>query len=301
MHGGRTTRRPLVSQAPGHGPEWRCGWLPASKRADMCPASTLSDACRRDGFRVFPNLIDPTEAAQFAAELCRISGLRTNDNSAVRGGQRSPFYRHGGVAANPSLWPLLMHRHIIAAVAEVLDAPPKCLPGIDTIGMHASETDPHRDASPGELPALAQAPFETEYPVVRVILYPNSPGERFGCLPGSHRQPGRPRDLAEAAPDAWRWLVLRSCDALVFDPRIVHAGAPITNPKPMMITTYGADGPCALQTYFHARIKTAQLGFTDAPNELLHRLASVGILLRGVTEQANWEYFSTVWAAPVCA
>lgn len=206
---------------------------------------------RDDGFRVFRDLISPTEAAHFAAELGRISGLQANANSAVRAGQRLAFYRHGGVAANPSLWPLLMHPHIIAAVAEVLDAPPKCLPGIDTIGMHASETDAHRDASPSELPTLAQAPFEAEYPVARVILYPNSPGERFGCLPGSHRQAGRSRDLAEAAPDAWRWLVLRSADALVFDPRLVHAGAPITNPKPMMIATYGVDGPCALQTYFH--------------------------------------------------
>jgi hypothetical protein len=194
-----------------------------------------------------------------------------------------------------------MHPHIIAAVAEVLDAPPKCLPGIDTIGMHASETDAHRDASPSELPALAQAPFEGEYPVARVILYPNSPGERFGCLPGSHQQAGRSRDLTEAAPNEWRWVVLRSGDALVFDPRLVHAGAPITNPKPTMIATYGVDGPCALQTYFHARIRTAQLGFADAPAELLHLLASEGILLHGVTEPANWEYFSAVWASPARA
>ena len=260
--------------------------------------SPPGDAYRTDGFRVFRDLISSTEAAHFAAELGRISGLQANDYSTVRGGRRPAFYRNGGVASNLSLWPLLTHPRIFAAVADVLGAPPKCLPGIDTIAMHASETDAHRDASPSELPALAQAPFESEYPVARVILYPNSPGERFGFLQGSHRQVGRPRDLVEAAAETWRWVVLRSADALVFDPRLVHAGAPITNPKPMVIATYGADGPAALQTYFHARVKTAQLGFANAPAGLLHLLASDGILLNGVTEQANWEYFSAVWASP---
>lgn len=258
-------------------------------------SALAGEVYRADGFQVFRELISPTEAAHLAGELSRISGLQANDHSAVRAGRRSAFYRHGGIAANPSLWPLLLHPRVIAAVAETLDGPPKCLPGIDTIGMHASEIDAHRDVSPSELPALAQTPFEPGHPVTRMILYPNSPGERFGCLPGSHRQARRPRDVAEAASDAWRWVVLRSGDALVFDPRLIHAGAPITNPKPMVITTYGVDGPGALQTYFHARIKTAQLGFADAPAQLLHLLASRGLLLHGVTEQANWEHCSTVW------
>ena len=161
--------------------------------------------------------------------------------------------------------------------------------------MHASETEPHRDASPAELPVLAAEPFIEFYPVVRVILYPNSPGERFGCLPGSHLRAGRPRDLTDAAPAEWRWVELRAGDAVLFDPRLVHAGAPVSRPKPMMIVTYGADGPWSLQTYFHARIKTARLGFERPPPSLLGVLAERDLLLDGVTDQANWDHFLKVW------
>jgi hypothetical protein len=254
-------------------------------------------AYERHGFHLVRDLIDPAEAAVFSAELEHISGLPADDHAPVLTGHSRPFYRHGGVAASPGLWPLLVNRRLVATVAQLLDAEPKCLPGIDTISMHASEIEPHRDASPNELPALADAPFARIYPVARVILYPNSPGERFGCLPGSHRQAGRPSQLIAAGGDTWKWNILRSGDGVVFDPRLVHAGAPLTNPKPMVILTYGVDGPHALQTYFHARIKTPNLGFTDPPDDLVQLLIRERLLLDGVTQPVNWDHFSAVWKA----
>ncbi|MGH3516284.1 MAG: hypothetical protein ACRDQ7_02465 [Haloechinothrix sp.] len=256
---------------------------------------TPEDAYRLDGYTHLPDLLDPSEAHAIATVLARLSGLATDDCASVLTGQREPFYQHGGVAAHPDLWPLLTHPGITKAVAAVLQDAPKCLPGIDTIGMHIAETDPHRDASPEELPALGDKPYDTDYPVVRVILYPTSPGARFGLLPGSHRQPGSCADLTANNPDAWRWVTISGGDALLFDPRLVHAGAALSNPKPMIILTYGIDGPHALQTYFHARIKTAQLGFTDPRPDLAHHLEDAQLLLSGIQDQANWRTFASVW------
>lgn len=253
------------------------------------------DTYRQDGYTHLHDLLDPSQAATIARALEGISGLPADDCTTVLAGQREPFYQHGGAAAHPDLWPLLTHPGITKAVAAVLQDAPKCLPGIDTIGMHIAETEPHRDASPDELPALGDTPYDIDYPVVRVILYPTSPGERFGLLPGSHHQPGNCTDLTAADPDAWRWRTLSGGDALLFDPRLVHAGAALTNPKPMVILTYGSDGPHALQTYFHARIKTPQLGFTNPSKELTQILHDAQLLLSGVQDQANWQRFGKIW------
>lgn len=250
---------------------------------------------RVDGFTVTRGLVSDSDAARLASELSRISGLPADHLAGGHEDGQPAYYEHGGVAAHPSLWSLLVHPNLVAVVHKHLDGPPKCLPGIDTIGMHASETEPHRDASPAELPAFAGDPFAETCPLVRVILYPHSPGEQFGCLPGSHRQPGRPTDLVSTAPDAWRWTELRAGDGVIFDPRLVHAGAPVSRPKPMIIVTYGLDGAIALETFFHARIKTARLGFADPAPELLDLLGHEGLLLDGVTDSENWARFSSVW------
>jgi hypothetical protein len=248
------------------------------------------------GFIVVRDLVSPDEAAGLAVELGRVSGLPADQLGTAPDETRAVFYRHGGLAAHPVLWSLLVHPNVTAAVGAVLRAPPKCLPGIDTIGMHASETAPHRDASPAELPVCANQPFTEHYPVVRVILYPGSLGERFGCLPSSHLLKGRPRDLVAAAPATWRWVELQAGDAVLFDPRLVHAGAVVRRPKPMMIVTYGADGSHSIETYFLARIKTASLGFEDPTPSLLDVLADHDLLLSGVIDQANWRHFRTIWA-----
>lgn len=250
---------------------------------------------RVDGFAVVRGLISEPAAADIAAELSRISRPPADRVPPPHEGALPEYYEHGGVARHPGLWSLLVHPGVIATAHKLLDGPPKCLPGIDTIGMHASETAPHRDASPAELPTLAQDPFGEHCPLLRIIFYPDSPGERFGCLPGSHRLAGRPSDLMNGRSADWRWTELHSGDAVAFDPRLVHAGTPVTRPKPMVIVTYGLDGSVALETYFHARIKTAQLGFSDPAPGLLDLLDRSGVLLNGVTDSENWDRFSTVW------
>lgn len=250
----------------------------------------------REGFCHVPDLISDEEAAMLARELERISGLPAHDNSSVLSGASRPYYRHGAVASNPGLWPLLTHPRLVQALTYVLcGSPPRCLPGIDTAGMHASEAEPHRDASPGELPVMADQPSSAICPVVRVILYPSSPGEQFGLLPCSHRRPGRVGDLVEDGRASWRWITLRKGDAILFDPRLIHAGAIVTRPKPMIVLTYGADGPHALQTYFHARIRTRQLGFPDPSPPLIDLLESENLMLAGVLNPANWDHFSRLW------
>ncbi|MGH8901756.1 MAG: hypothetical protein ACRDYA_08735 [Egibacteraceae bacterium] len=259
--------------------------------------TAAGDFHTREGFCHVPNLISDEEAATLARELECISGLPAGDNSSVLSGARRPYYRHGVVASNPGLWPLLIHPRLVQALTYVLyGSPPRCLPGIDTAGMHASETEPHRDASPGELPVMADNPSSAICPVVRVILYPGSPGEQFGLLPCSHRRSGRVGDLVEDGRASWRWITLRKGDAVLFDPRLIHAGAIVTRPKPMIVLTYGADGPHSLQTYFHARIRTRQLGFPDPSPPLIDLLESKNLLLAGMLDSANRDYFFRLWS-----
>src|SRR5690242_6166961 len=70
-------------------------------------------------------------------------------------GLAASFYRHGVVAETPNLWPLLVHQGVVTAVREAVGANCKCLVGIDTVGVHYSESEPHRDVSAAQLPSLA--------------------------------------------------------------------------------------------------------------------------------------------------
>lgn len=260
----------------------------------MIEFGALQESYSATGICYAQELITSAEAQALSDTLEQLSGLRREDALLVAAGQKLPYYNHGAVARTPALWSILMHPSLLEILGVLLSTP-RVIPGIDTAGMHASETKPHRDLSARELPSLAAAPFRGNIAVTRVILYPNSPGTQFGFLPGSHLIEGDVEAIVSQGRDSWCWLTLGGRDVAFFDPRLIHAGALIKAAKPMIVLTYGDDGPQGLETYFHSRIQTSGLGFSDPPSELMAQLSEQHLYLSGIDDEKLWASYERIW------
>ncbi len=138
----------------------------------------------------------------------------------------------------------------------------------------------------------------SEFAVARVILYPGAAGTRFNYIPGSHRRHRDVDDPNSHATGTWSWTTVGPRDCLVFDPRLVHCGDPLRGPKAMLIATYGAAvSPATIETYFHARIRTSQLGFDDPLPEFAEHLRARGIMLEAAVNPTLWGTFERIWPA----
>ncbi|MDR0359564.1 MAG: hypothetical protein LBJ87_08900 [bacterium] len=234
-----------------------------------------------DGFVVVQDLFTMDEAARTAQQAIRAAGP-------------GPSFRHGLVARSPGLWPILVHRGLLQEVAQAVGATCRCLPGIDSVGVGHAEAEPHRDASPEELPCLASPKPTQPYDVVRVITYPSPGPSLFGVLPGSHLIPGSSEDAMAWMADSWRWLELGPRDAVFFDPRLVHAGWRAGR-RVMIVLTYGGGGPGTIETYFDARIRTAGLGFSDPNPALVRLLRRRHLFLEASADLACWRHYESMW------
>lgn len=235
----------------------------------------------RDGFVVVRDLFAMDEATRTEQEAIRAAGP-------------APSFRHGLVAGSPGLWPILVHRGLLQEVAQAVGATCRCLPGIDSVGVGHAEAEPHRDASPEELPCLAGTARTQSYDVVRVITYPSPGLSLFGVLPGSHLVPGSSEDAMAWTADSWRWLELGRRDAVLFDPRLVHAGRRAAR-RAMIVLTYGGGGPGTIETYFDARIRTAGLGFPDPSPALVRLLRRRHLFLEASVDSGCWRHYESVW------
>lgn len=238
-----------------------------------------------DGFAVARDLFTADEANRTELEALRAAGP-------------TPSLQHGLVARSPGLWPVLVHRGILQEVSQAVGASCRCLPGIDSVGVDHAEAEPHRDASPDELPCLASSAQTQAYDVVRVITYPSPGPSLFGVLPGSHLIPGSSEDAMAWTADSWRWIALGPRDAVLFDPRLVHAGR-LAGRRVMVVLTYGGGGPGTIETYFHARIRTAELGFPDPGPALVRLLRRRHLFLEEAVDSARRRHYESVWARSI--
>jgi hypothetical protein len=139
------------------------------------------------GFVVLTNVFTAKEVRRTLRAALQRAQMTLSDFGSILDKTATPFYLHGAVAETPSLWPLLVDDGLVNEISCVIATNCKCLAGIDTVGVHYSEHDPHRDVSLGQLPCLVDKPSDTNYDVVRVITYPSPGTTRFGVLPGSSR------------------------------------------------------------------------------------------------------------------
>jgi len=247
---------------------------------------------REHGFVVVPGLLSVEERRRYLHAALRAASVPP---AIFRAGNGLRHYRHGALAGTADLWDLLTHAGVVGALRDVLGDSLVCLPGIDTLGVNASETEPHRDASPHELPSYGAD--GQRYGLARVILYPGAAETRLGVLTASHRRSGRVADLLAGQGDM-RWLTLTPEDVVLFDPRLIHAGGGVEGPRVMLIATYGVDNTLTTETYFHARYRTAGLGFTDPPAAFADRLRRHDLMLEAAADPSAHATYQKAWASP---
>src|SRR5947208_1119742 len=106
---------------------------------------TDTTALRDQGYLLVRDLFAEDQACNVLRAILKRARMRLSDFQAIVDGTMESFHRHGAVADTPDLWPLLIHEDLVYEVSLAVGAPPTCLAGIDTIGVHYSETVPHRD------------------------------------------------------------------------------------------------------------------------------------------------------------
>ena len=100
-------------------------------------------------------------------------------------------------------------------------------------------------------------------------------------------------------PGRWRRLALGPRDAVLFDPRLVHAegrGGRQAGRRVAVELTYGGGGTSTIETYFHARIRTPNLGFPDPSPDLVRLLRRRHLLLEESVDAECWRRYEAVWA-----
>jgi hypothetical protein len=249
------------------------------------------------GYQVVRDIFTDDEASAFLSQILAMSGLALGSYTDVVSGRVDAFYKHGAVATNPSLCPVLLHTGLTDAIQTCLGATCRCLPGIDTAGLHHSEVEAHRDVSPGELPCLRNGIGNPDYKVARVIAYPTPGSAKFGVVAGSHKMDGNTSDILSEGPVDWRWLEVSRHDAVIFDPRAIHAGGPMTRSRAMIVLTYGTDSVGSTETYFHARIRTSGLQFPDPSPDLVAALRNQELFLEASVDPVLWERYGTIWGS----
>jgi hypothetical protein len=171
-------------------------------------------ALAESGYVVVRDAFTAEEAACLLAGALDVSHMALDDYEAVVAGKLPAYYCHGSLARTPSLWWLLAHPALVRAVTLAVGTDCCCLPGIDTLAVHHSESEPHRDASPAELPCLRPG-GGGDYRVVRAILYP-SPGEaEFGVIGRSHHLMASIKDILASREVSWDWVHLSGRDVVL--------------------------------------------------------------------------------------
>lgn len=65
----------------------------------------------------------------------------------------------------------------------------------------------------------------------------------------------------------------------------------------MLIATYGVTNAATVDTYFHARLSTAELGFGDPTAAFVNHLRRDALMLEAAVDPAAWDAYRRIWPA----
>jgi hypothetical protein len=255
---------------------------------------------RDEGFVVLRGLLAPREVEGYIRRLEALSG-RTRESFRARRGLKRPLVPRGtrgwtlpdGVSKVRDFWPLITHPGLLAATRDILGADVRYLQHSD-LHVGFSAVTWHRDAVNRQ---FGRGPDWDEsiepYRLVRVGLYLQSFEEsRFALrlVPGSHRlaSPAAPADLADIERHTAAWaqavalvsghdpvarhavtLETQPGDAVLFDPRVLHAGTAIEGPKYSAFLAFGAPGRHFMRHVSYYRHVRRELGYGNLEPELV--------------------------------
>ncbi|HET6897472.1 MAG TPA: phytanoyl-CoA dioxygenase family protein [Vicinamibacteria bacterium] len=267
-----------------------------------------SDARRQfadQGFLCLPGLLTEGEVKAYVGHLERLSG-RSREWFAQRrrgwlpGGLKDAWTRPDGVSRHREFWPLLFHDRLLEAVHDALGEEACFLQHTDLhVGFSAltwHRDSVHRRFGEGEDWDETAEPYR----LLRVGLYLQGAAEAqfaLGLVPGSHRV-GRIRDVEQRRLDrsarlagqvrAWltrrdlaaaraHWVTTGAGDAILFDPRILHAGTRTRGPKYSVFFAYGVPGAHFDRHYTYYRHLRSDLGYSTLAPDLVQRLREAGL------------------------
>jgi Phytanoyl-CoA dioxygenase (PhyH) len=266
-----------------------------------------------NGFVVLPRLLAADAVQRYSQALAAAARRRRVRSAALRG---CAWTLPDGVTQRSDFWPLIFHEGLLAAVREILGPDVRYLPHSDLhVGFSAAAW--HRDnvnRTFGSGPDWDES--REPYRLVRVGFYLQRPESGFvlGLVPGSHR-PGLPASerLFLERTAGWTgqvasvllhrdrlarraaWIGAASGDAVLFDPRVLHAGRDAKGPKYSLFLGYGV-----VNGHFHRhrsyyRHLRSDLGYADMPPELVERLRTAGLL---ALEQPAADSMEEAWIPP---
>lgn len=260
---------------------------------------------RTRGYVVLRGLLDPAEVEAHTRTLERLSGRsRASLASVATAIQRwkglcPAWTRPDGVSQHEDLWDLVFNRRVVDTARAILGAGARYLPhsdlhvGFSAVAWHRDNVD----RTCGEGPDWDEE--REPYRLARVAIYLQSFAEsRFslGLVPGTHRadaltpaRRGIEREIARMAEerrvgatpsvlgDRADWVKAECGDAIVFDPRIIHSGSPISGPKYSIFLAYGVPGRHFHRHAAYYRHVRGRLHYRDLPGALIARLREAGL------------------------
>jgi Phytanoyl-CoA dioxygenase (PhyH) len=268
-------------------------------------ALEAGDALREQGFAVVRGLLSPEEVERCVRKLEDLSG-RTRESFRPTAGRMLPGGLSGawtlpdGVSRTPELWPLITNPRLLAAIRERLGPEIRYLQHSDLhVGFSAITW--HRDCVNRRYgPGGDWDETSSPYRLVRVGIYLQSYREsRFALrvVPGSHRavppdarlrrQIERRQHVVSQAlgvlthrdplADHSTAIATDPGDAILFDPRLLHAGSPISGPKYSVFLAYGVPNAHFARHAAYYRHLRRELRYADLHPELVRRLREAGL------------------------
>jgi len=274
---------------------------------------SLAAELRERGFVRLPGILDPDTVEASVLELERLSGRSREDFASLRhrpaGLLRSAskaWTLPDGVSKRKAFWPIVTDERLVGALREVLSPELRFLQHTD-LHVGFSAVTWHRDSVDRR---LGNGPDWLEndesYRLVRVGFYlQGAASSRFalGLVPGSHREGGDPGERArqersasgpaqalrlltgrDPLAAAAEWVATEPGDALVFDPRVLHAGSPVAGPKYSLFLAYGVPGRHFVRHQAYYRYLRSELGYADLDPELVERLCGASLYAGEVPE-----------------
>lgn len=256
------------------------------------------------GFHVVPGLLRPDEVESFTRHLEGLSGRsREQLGKARRGaaGLSVAWNCPDGVSRHPEFWALIDDPRLVETARLLLgEVEIRYLQHSDLhVGFAAVSW--HRDSVQRRLGGSGDWDESVApYRLLRVGLYLQTfaeSGAALGLIPGSHRpalHPSRERRRQEGSTGLVAfararlsgrdplgaqatWIRTEPGDAIFFDPRVLHAGAPIVGPKFSVFLGYGVPSLHFDRHASYYRYLRRDLGYADLDPVLRERLRRSGL------------------------
>lgn len=270
----------------------------------MSEAAGLRDAFERDGFVVARGVLDPEEVAQAVRVITALigaTGPRLRRAWLRRAGVDGAWTLPDGVTRTPELWPLITHARLLEVVRLLLGPDARWAQHSDLHSGFSAVTF-HRDSVSRRYPVGPDWDEGREpYALVRVAFYLHGHAEnrfRLALVPGSQRRRAGdahaellrlegatrfPRQVAawlggrNALQERAVFVAVQAGDALLFDPRTLHAGTPAEGPKLSAFVAYGVPNAHFRRHVAYYRHTRRDLGYGDPPPELVARLRQAAL------------------------